>query len=664
MRSWGLKPRFIIIALTLFLAAGVLSYVLFLAAARGVVESLGTRFAVTSTRLARARILGLIQPEVALARKLADSPVVKSWMADEKDPAKTAAAWAELDSYRRAFADRSFFVAVDASGTYYNVSTTGDRTVVHLSKDRPSDAWYFRTLETVDGWALNLEYDPHVNVTKVWINCIVARDGRPIGLAGSAIDISSLLAALETEAHEGLSVTLVDSQGAITASQDLGFLARNARRWTGASALNVRDLAGSEDDKAALATLLASKGRDPEEVRTARITFDGAHSLVAAAPLAGLDWSILAAVDLDRMLTVRSFALIPIVFLVALIALVLVMALLVDRLILVPLGSLTAAAREVAQGRYDVTLPAPRADEIGVLSSSFSTMAAEVRAATANLEEQVRQRTRQLAEANEHMTQDLAYADLVQRSILPGTAALDRCLPQRFILFRPRDKVGGDFYFFKDAGSAFIIGIADCTGHGVSGALMSMYTQSALESISGRMAGLKPDALIRELDRTMRAGSGDQEQGLGSERGLDIAIARVEPAANRLSFAGAGIDLFVSGPGSVERVRGSKGAVGSRRRPEAAPIRSQEMTLDGRSFYMTSDGALDLGGGPRGFGFGSARFAALAASCRGVALAEQRERFAGALEAWRGDRAQRDDITVLAFTVGSAEEMENGRQTH
>ncbi len=661
MRSWGLKPRFVIITLTLFLAAGALSFVLFLAAARGVVESLGTRFAVTSTRLARARILGLIQPEVALARKLADSPVVSSWMVHESDPGKSATAWAELESYRRSFADRSYFVAVDASDTYYNVSTTGDRTVVHLRKDRPSDAWYFRTLATVDDWALNLEYDPHVNVTKVWINCIVKNGGRPVGLAGSGIDISSLLAALETEANEGLSVTLVDSQGAITARQDLRFLASNARRWAGATSLNAIDLAGSEDDKAALSTLLASKDRDPEEVRTARITFDGARSLVAAAPLPGLGWSILAAVDLDRMLTVRTFALIPIVFLVALIVLILAMALLVDRLILVPLGSLTAAAREVAQGRYDVTLPAPRADEIGVLSSSFSTMAAEVRAATANLEEQVRQRTRQLAEANERMTQDLAYADLVQRSILPGEAALDRRLPRRFILFRPRDKVGGDFYFFKDAGSAFLVGIADCTGHGVSGALMSMYTQSALESISGRTADLEPGSLIRELDRMMRAGSGDQDGGLGSERGLDIAICRIEPGANRLSFAGAGIDLFVSGPGTVDRVRGGRGAVGSRRRPETATVSVQELPLDGRTFYMTTDGALDLGGGPRGFGFGSARFAAVAASCAGLETADQRERFVEALEAWRGSLPQRDDITVLAFAIGSAQETTHGR---
>ena len=565
MRRWGLKPRFLFFVFALFLAAGLVCFLLFLATARGIVEALGTRFAVTNTRLAEERIRGLIQPQVALARELADSPVLKAWMLDERNPAKQAAARAELESFRRAFADHSYFVAILSSNMYYNQPSTGELAAVQLSPERPVDQWFYQTMQTVKDWALNLDYDTHIHVTKVWINCIVRDGDRPIGLAGSGIDLTSFVADLTAEAREGVSVTLVDADGNITAHRNLGYLEQNARTLTAGAKLKAVNLAGSAADRNALQSLLASAREDPGAMHTASLSFDGARSLVAAATLEGLGWTIIASVERDRFITVGSFALILVVFLAALALLMAVLAVSVDRLILMPLGALTGAAGEVARGRYDVDLPRTGTGEIGALASSFSTMAGEVRAATENLERQVRERTQQLAEANARMVKDLEYADLIQRSILPGERALDRRLPERFILFRPRDRVGGDFYFFRDDGDSFLLGIADCTGHGVSGALMSMYTQSALEAIAAGRAGAEPAALIEELDAGIRSGLGEDAGGLGDERGLDIALCRIEPKAGRLRYAGAGIDLFGHGARGALRIRSGRGAIGSRR---------------------------------------------------------------------------------------------------
>lgn len=349
MRSWGLKPRFLILTLCLFLAAGALSFVLFLATARGIVESLGTRFAVMNTRLARSRILALIEPEVALSRRLADSPAVKAWMLDEANPDKAAAARAELESYRKAFGDHSYFVAIRASNTYYNQQTDGERVVAKLSP--AIDPWFYRTLATVRDWELNLDYDAHIRATKVWINCVVSSANVPIGLAGSGIDITGFVADLAQEAQEGLSVMLIDSEGNITAHRNLDLLLKNAHTKSGSTKLKALDLAASAPDRTALEALLEGISSNPDEVRTTRIGFEGARSLIAASSLAGTGWTILAAVDMDRILSVRSFALIPVVFLAALVLLIIALALMVDRLILLPLGSLTSAAREVALGR-------------------------------------------------------------------------------------------------------------------------------------------------------------------------------------------------------------------------------------------------------------------------------------------------------------------------
>jgi len=652
MRSWGLKTRFLLFAFTLFLAAGIISFILFFATAQGIVESLGTRFAQTNTQLATARIMGMVEPEVVLARKLADSPVVKAWILDEGNPVKAAAARAELESYRRAFGDHSYFVAIASSNTYYNEPSDGRRVIVTLSPGALSDAWFFRTLRLQKDWELNLDYDTNLHVTKVWINCVVRDGGSPIAVAGSAIDITAFLADLGRAAREGLSVMLVDDQGSITASRDLDYLERNARTWTGKAKVRAVDLAGSPHDRTALSELLRGAGADPTTVRTTRISFEGSRSLVAASALPGLGgWTIIAAVDLARFLTVRSFAAILVVFLTALALLLVALALSVDRLILMPLGALTTAAGEMARGRYDLALPAAGFGEIGALATSFSTMAGEVQAATENLERQVRERTQQLAEANARMVEDLEYADVIQRSILPGGRALERRLPERFILFRPRYRVGGDFYFFRDDGDSFLLGIADCTGHGVSGALMSMYTESALEAIAARRAGVDPAALIDELDGSIRSNLGEDAGGPGSQRGLDIALCRIRPNANTLSYAGAGIDLFCAGERGARRIRAGRGSIGSRRRAPDGQLSVTHVPLDATTFYLSTDGILDQAGGPRGFGFGSDRLAILMASCWSLPLAAQLSSIEAAIEKWRGSLPQRDDITIIGFRV-------------
>jgi serine phosphatase RsbU (regulator of sigma subunit) len=188
---------------------------------------------------------------------------------------------------------------------------------------------------------------------------------------------------------------------------------------------------------------------------------------------------------------------------------------------------------------------------------------------------------------------------------------------------------------------------------------MTMFTKSALDLIASRADRGNLAAMIAALDDYLRAGLYGGGKGLGAERGLDIAMCRIEPRSGRLVFAGAGIDLFVVDRGrsspSIERVRTGRGSVGSPRRSrQLAPI-LREFPLAGRSFILTSDGYLDQAGGPKGFGFGSARFADLALSCAESDMGLKSARFESALAEWQGDRSQRDDITVFAFEADVSE---------
>ncbi|MBF3202250.1 histidine kinase, partial [Pseudomonas aeruginosa] len=133
-------------------------------------------------------------------------------------------------------------------------------------------------------------------------------------------------------------------------------------------------------------------------------------------------------------------------------------------------------------------LPLARQDEIGSLSKAFASMAEQVRRHTAELEDKVQERTQALEEANREMAaaqkkigDSLDYASLIQRAILPDRQLSATLGEHHFILWKPRDVVGGDFYVYREQADGYLIGVVDCAGHGVPGALMTMLARAAID---------------------------------------------------------------------------------------------------------------------------------------------------------------------------------------
>ncbi|MBF3347939.1 HAMP domain-containing protein, partial [Pseudomonas aeruginosa] len=142
----------------------------------------------------------------------------------------------------------------------------------------------------------------------------------------------------------------------------------------------------------------------------------------------------------------------------------------------------------IAAGRYDTPLPLARQDEIGSLSKAFASLADQVRRHTAELEDKVQERTQALEEANREMAaaqkkigDSLDYASLIQRAILPDRQLSATLGEHHFILWKPRDVVGGDFYVYREQTDGYLIGVVDCAGHGVPGALMTMLARAAID---------------------------------------------------------------------------------------------------------------------------------------------------------------------------------------
>lgn len=434
------------------------------------------------------------------------------------------------------------------------------------------------------------------------------------------------------------------------------------------------------DARTALAMIAALRGRDPA-IRTVTV-----HESAMAEPLARTGEEIPgeATSTIEQPILLRSpdggartvgtlrlvystaevrkateNALLPLVGLLLLSLLTSVAAIgtMFDRIALRPLRRLTQAAQALAAGDYGARPPAvARDDEIGVLTRGFTRMAETVQEHTRTLESRVRERTEALAETNRRIMDSINYAQLIQSSILPKPEVLGARLVEHFVLWRPRDVVSGDFYYCREVADGIVLGVADCTGHGVPGAFMTMTASAILNNVIDTMGADDPAAVLAAVDRKVRAalhqdGAATVAEG-GFDNGLDLALCRIRPDQGHLVFAGARIPLLIAGPDGVAELRGDRHSLGYRHSGEPPAFTNHTVDLrPGQTFYLHTDGLTDQNGGERGRGFGRRRLRELIAGCLDRPLDQQRLLVERSLAGFQGGHAQRDDITLVGFRV-------------
>lgn len=660
----GLQYKFgLIIALT-YLAIGAATLVASRFAIDRVLHYLGTTFAVKQALLEKTKILSEIQRDLSLSLKLAHSPLLRRWAAQENDPALKSLALAELESYRTLFRDKSWFFIIDASRHYYfndaGAHYTGKELRFSLDEADRNDAWYFRTMREVDSYALNMDFDNALNVTKVWFNVVIRDDaGRKIGIGGSGIDISKFLDRIVHSDERGVSTVLISRDGTIEAHQEKRYMEHNSRVRGGEKKITIYDLMESAREKALLRSAVERLTTGENEAEPFEITLAGKRCLAALAYLKDIGWYNLVLVDSAEVISLKDFVPMIAITILSLLAGIAIIGFLLNRIVLSPLAVLSRSAEEIGKGNYGITAPVRTEDEIGQLTACFNHMATTVRDYTENLEHKVKERTGELhvlngklSESNRQIMDSLRYARMIQHSLLPRSDAMARHLREFFVLYKPRDIVGGDFYYFREADGLFLLAVIDCTGHGVPGALMTMTVNAVLNHVLSGMGPEDPAAVLRELNGALRATLRHDAADTHIDSGLDIGICCLDPRERRVTFAAARMSLFYSDGGEVSELRGDKKPLGYRA-SDAPCSYTNHILAPGpeMAFYLTTDGLLDQSGGEKGFGFGKRRFGDLVRAGAGRPLDEQKELFEAALLEYQGDTPQRDDITLVAFRM-------------
>lgn len=238
------------------------------------------------------------------------------------------------------------------------------------------------------------------------------------------------------------------------------------------------------------------------------------------------------------------------------------------------------------------------------------------------------------------------YAKRIQSAILPPTSLIDRLLPQSFVLYLPKDIVAGDFYWLEQKEGHTLIAAADCTGHGVPGAMVSVVCNNGLNR-SVREHGLTNPAAI--LDKTREIVIQEFEKSEEEVKdGMDIALCSIK--GNTLHYSGANNPLWVLRKDAVEfeEIKANKQPIGKYANPE--PFTSHEVQLNpGDTVYIFTDGYQDQFGGPKGKKLKASNLKKLILDNAHQPMSQQKSKLEQAFHQWKGDLDQLDDVCVIGF---------------
>lgn len=333
-----------------------------------------------------------------------------------------------------------------------------------------------------------------------------------------------------------------------------------------------------------------------------------------------------------------------------------------------PLIYLTQAARSLSKGNFSISLSQGMVsqDEIGVLTASFVEMSRELKASYEQLEEysrtlehKVAERTQELHEslrhveaANQKIMESIEYAKLIQHALLPSWEEFQARFPQSFLLWQPRDVVGGDMFFTEFVEDRCLLAVIDCTGHGVPGAFMTMIASSTLSRIARDEKCCNPAEALQRLNTVIKQVLHQNHASKLSDNGLDAAMCSIDFTARTMVFAGAKLALFKVNGSEIEMVKGDRQSIGYKRSPEQFAFTNHQIAYHrDTNFYIATDGYFDQIGLETGARFGTQRFKTLLEEQSRRSFDEQREAFIHAFETHRGQRGRLDDVTVIGFRI-------------
>ena len=322
-----------------------------------------------------------------------------------------------------------------------------------------------------------------------------------------------------------------------------------------------------------------------------------------------------------------------------------------SKTITLPIISLVDKAHKIQKGDLSERVFVSGNNEITTLSESFNSMLEQLEESYNSLEHKVEERTAELSEINKKITDSIFYAKRIQTAILPSDNELNELLHENFVLFKPMNIVSGDFYWVSNKNNKIIISAADCTGHGVPGAFMSMIGNTLLNKIVNENNITTPNNILHQLRDEVIASLNQAKDDNLSKDGMDMSICSIDFKNLKLEFAGANNPLIIVRNNEAIEYKGNKQPVGLLM-GDLQPFTNHKINIEkGDMIYLFSDGFQDQFGGVNGRKFMKKRFKSLLVEIALKPTHQQHEILDKTITEWIKDTRQIDDILVMGIRV-------------
>ncbi len=275
------------------------------------------------------------------------------------------------------------------------------------------------------------------------------------------------------------------------------------------------------------------------------------------------------------------------------------------------------------------------------------------------LEQQVTERTFEITEQkkiieekNKDITDSILYAKKIQDAMLPAMDVAKELFPASFILFRPKDIVSGDFYWLTETNGYRFIAAADCTGHGVPGALMSMTGNNFLNQLVNERNLISTKDILVQLDESIRKSLKQERADVESKDGMDIALCRFAADFSEVMYSGANRPLWIFRNNEVLEFKPTKKSIGGSYVETGSSFSEQRIPLQKNDcVYMFTDGFADQFGGPEGKKFMTKKMKGLVKSFGSMEINLQKEILEKAFTDWKNALEQVDDVLIMGVQI-------------
>ncbi|MFT6758990.1 MAG: ligand-binding sensor domain-containing protein [Psychroserpens sp.] len=275
------------------------------------------------------------------------------------------------------------------------------------------------------------------------------------------------------------------------------------------------------------------------------------------------------------------------------------------------------------------------------------------------LESTVEERTKELREQkeivehqNQHITESIEYASNIQKAILPSEEEMNSAFNEHLVFYRPKEAVGGDFYWtYHEKGISWAAAV-DCTGHGVSGAFMSMIGSDLLNQIIIEKKIKEPALVLQEMDKGIKLAFAQSAKEFESDQGMDVTLVRIDRKKNSLLFAGAQRPLFIFIDGELTEIEGDRFSISSADETFKTFTNHEVSYTNNSVAYLFSDGITDQFGGPKGKKFMVRRVRQFLVENHSNDMENQHTSLIKTFDDWRGeDNNQIDDVMLMAIRL-------------